>query len=275
MKTSAIFRALGRFVLCCGLLNCLFACQSTDDATLSGQPSGDTEEYLVLIAPLVKCMNLPRPTDAYNYPIYPGMATWATLSGTDEMIQACQIPVSVVRAQSTQALIQDIWEYPFFSEPLIVTSSTSYAQAVANSTSLRQLNAYRELIDRKDNIAALLNCYQAMDPLSDPLYYTYTFEALLTTDDLLPQITTADKKTFIRIALQKDGLRKTNPNHSDIFQSVSWYFIGKLLQTASYAPFEAEMANNQTLARFLDTSSLAGSSEVLKIIDRYAKTFIK
>lgn len=275
MKTSTLFRFLCRPVLAFGLFGCLCACHEAD-GSLPDPPAGNPAEYATLIAPLVKCMNLPRPADAYNYPLYPGMPAWATLSGSGEMRDACQIPVAVVQEQSTVALIWSIWEYPFFSEPLLVISSMRGAQAVANSSELLNLHAYRELLERKDNIACLLTCYQAMDPLSDPLVQTYAFEALLTADGLLPQIATAEKKAFIRAALEKDRLRVNAPDRSAAWRSVTWYFIGKLLQAASYPPFSAEIAGHESLADFLATSNqLKADSSTLEIIRKQAEAFIR
>lgn len=283
MKATAFFRLFvcSAFGFC--LLGCLSSCQETDNSgVFPAQPEpgtllpGDSPEYATLIAPLVKCMNLPRPADAYTYPVYPGMAAWATLASSEERENACQIPLGIVRAQSTAALLWDLWEYPFFAEPLVVSSSTCSAQAMANSAALQALNAYRELLERKDNTACIVACYRAMDALSDPLFHTLAFEAFLTSDDLLPQFTAAERKELVQAAREKDKLRQTDPNRSSAFRPVSWYFIGKLLQTAPYAPFTDEIAANETLARFLATSSLAEATPaILETIGKYADSFVR
>ncbi len=283
MKATVLFRFFVCSALGFCLLGCLSGCQETDnfgvfpDQPELGTPApGDSPEYAALIAPLVKCMNLPRPADAYTYPVYPGMAAWATLASSQERENACQIPLGVIRAQSTAALIWDLWEYPFFAEPLVASSSTCSAQAVANSAALQALNAYRELLERKDNTTCLVTCYRAMDALSDPLFHTLAFEAFLTSDGLLPQLTIAERKELILAAREKDKLRQTDPNRSSAFRAVSWYFIGKLLQTAPYAPFTAEIAANETLGRFLATSSLAEATPaILETIGKYADSFVR
>ena len=283
MKTTTSFRSFLCSVFGFCLLGCFSGCQETaDSGVFPGQPEqgtlapGNSPEYAALIAPLIKCMNLPRPADAYTYPLYPGMDAWATLTSSQERENACQIPLGVVRAQSTSALIWDLWEYPFFAEPLVVSSSTCLAQAVANSASLQALNAYRELLERKDNTTCLVACYLAMDALSDPLFHTLAFEAFLTCGDLLPQFSVAQRKELILAAKEKDKLRQTDPDSSSAFRPVSWYFIGKLLQTAPYAPFTAEIAANETLARFLATSSLAEATPaILETIEKHADTFAR
>lgn len=276
MKTSTFFHPFVCFILGCTLLGGLCGCQSSDDAQLPDSGTTHLGEYGELIAPLIKCMNLPRPADAYNYPFYPGMDVWATLpANTEERVKACQVPLSVVQTQSTMALIWDLWEFPFFGEPLVTTSSMRQAQAMANSMKDLQLNAYLELLDRKDNTACLTTCYLAMDPAADPLFYTYAFEAFLTADDLLPQLTDAQRKKMIEAARIKDSLRQADPNRSGSLRGVSWYLIGKLLQTAPYGPFLKEIAGNEKLASFLETSSSEEATPaVVQTIGNYADAFV-
>lgn len=276
MKTSTFTHSLVCFLLGCTLLGGLYGCQSSDDAQLPDSGTANLGEYGDLIAPLIKCMNLPRPADAYNYPFYPGMASWATLPGsTEEKVKACQVPLSVVQNQSTLALIWDLWEFPFFGEPLVTSSSMRQAQAMAHSMPDLRLNAYLELVDRKDNTACLTTCYQAMNPAADPLFYIYAFEAFLTADDLLPQLTDAQRKKIIEAARIKDSLRQADPNRSGSLRAVSWYLIGKLLQTAPYGPFLKEIAGNERLASFLETSSSAEATPALiQTIGNYADAFV-
>lgn len=276
MKTSPFTPSFVCFLVGCMLLGGLYGCQSSDDAQLPDSGTANLGEYGELIAPLIKCMNLPRPADAYNYPFYPGMASWATLpASTEEKIKACQVPLSLVQNQSTMALIWDLWEFPFFGEPLVTTSSMRQAQAMTNSMKDLQLNAYLELVNRKDNTACLTTCYQAMDPASDPLFYTYAFEALLTADDLLPQLTDAQRKKIIEAARIKDSLRQADPNRSGSLRGVSWYLIGKLLQTAPYGPFLKEIAGNEKLASFLETSSSEEATPaVVQTLCHYADAFV-
>jgi len=74
--------------------------------------------YEELILPQLQSMNMPRPTDSWNYPVYPGMDEWAKFESSQEMVDACQVPEKRLKKMSTQAVIQALWEYPFFTEPL-------------------------------------------------------------------------------------------------------------------------------------------------------------
>jgi hypothetical protein len=64
---------------------------------------------------LLECMNMPRPADSYNYPVWLGMEEWAQFKTGQEMTDACQVPEDILKTMSTQAVIQVIWEYPFLT----------------------------------------------------------------------------------------------------------------------------------------------------------------
>ncbi len=51
-------------------------------------------------------------TEAYQYPIVPGMPEWSQFNSLDEMIEACKIPKDILRNMSTDALIETVINYP-------------------------------------------------------------------------------------------------------------------------------------------------------------------
>lgn len=72
------------------------------------------EGYLELIKDKLDCMNMPRPEGSFDYYLYPGMKEWSLFKYTSHMFTTSQIPESLLKDMSTQAVIQAIWEYPFF-----------------------------------------------------------------------------------------------------------------------------------------------------------------
>jgi len=58
-----------------------------------------------------------RPSDSYNYPVYPGMKEWGNFKTNKEMLEACQVPAKTLKKMSTQAVIQALWEHVNFPTP--------------------------------------------------------------------------------------------------------------------------------------------------------------
>lgn len=249
---------------CIFLFSFLFACQHSDVIEL---PSDNW--MAIRLAP----MNMPRPADAYDYPCLPGTPEWAKLTSADERTEACLIPDAIVSAQSTQGVIQDIWEYPSFPDFIVYSSSTGL-QKVFASDFIPQSNMYKELLTRKDMTDCLLERYRRMEPSFDRWNATLAFEALLGMDEIIARLSLSEQKEMIGLALEKDRIRvKRNINKTN--RSLTWYLIGKILQSAGYEPFLAECAQNQPLSLFLQTSMLSEEEITLDRIAAHGKKFIK
>ena len=51
-------------------------------------------------------------TEAYQYPIVPGTAEWASFKTRMEKVAACQIPESILKNMTTEALVETVMNYP-------------------------------------------------------------------------------------------------------------------------------------------------------------------
>jgi hypothetical protein len=97
-----------------------------DDAMRYDYREEPGAEYLALIQDLLEAMNMPRPVDAYCYPVYPGMASWADLQTSMDHFAATQVPQSILDRQSTQAVLQNMWEHPLLGNIAIFTLGSPY-----------------------------------------------------------------------------------------------------------------------------------------------------
>ncbi|MDR3226687.1 MAG: hypothetical protein LBT56_03340, partial [Prevotellaceae bacterium] len=131
----------------------LISCEKNDITTES------EFKYEHLITAKLECMNMPRPSDSYNYPVYPGMPEWAEFETVEEMVEACQIPENTLKKMSTQAVIQAIWEYPFAFDVL------QRYQYQFDFRMFLENNAYNELTKRTDAGMALLERLTCINPL--------------------------------------------------------------------------------------------------------------
>lgn len=198
-------------------------------------------------------MNMPRPADSYNYPIRPCMNKWKELASTEEKIKACAIPIERLKTMSTQAVIQAIWEYPFFVE---ISSSIGMRNAQKDfETLFYSNNAYKELLERKDAGILLLKRYKLMDAIcKGKLIWIPPFELLFSQPNFIQQLTTAEKKKLVAIALEKNKLRVASGFFDELCEFSTLMLIARIMIYAEYPPFLNEVIDSDPLKRFIDTS---------------------
>jgi len=98
---------------------------------------------------------------AWDYPVKPGMEQWQKFNSVDDMYQACQIPVAILRKLDSESLVNICLNFP--APPLFTIFNTpqqAFMQYYSN------FNGIRELFERKDAGQFLLEKYAAMS-LSD------------------------------------------------------------------------------------------------------------
>jgi hypothetical protein len=224
----------------------LISCQANDEK----RPSDF--KYEEQIKARLECMNMARPVDSYNYPVYPGMPEWEQLGTTEEMIAACQVPGNILNEMSTQAVIQAIWEYPFMLEVLHRDQYQVDFDGVFSGN-----NAYKALAKRDDAGVALLERLNAINPLMPKAEGEPKFlEILISQDIFLSQLNTTQKKAVIEITLENDKLRQSSDEFKDNhFKATAWLLTGKLLKNAIYEPFIEAMNNNEQLKSFIDDTN--------------------
>ena len=198
------------------------------------------------------CMNMSRPVDSYDYPVYPTMDKWAEFNTKEEMMQACEISTKKLRSMSTQAIIQALWEYPFFIE--IIHRSDHFQM---DFESVMDNNAYRELEKRTDASICLLERFRIMPSICDAVIHPKAFEVLISQPVFLSGFSPEEKKEVIRLSFEKDGIRQEDPDHANsATRETCWLLVGRVMQAAEYTPFIDEINRNEKLRLFLETSIL-------------------
>jgi hypothetical protein len=231
--------------------------------------------YEEFILPKLESMNMARPADSWNYPVYPGMAEWSQFKTVQEMIDACQVPEKILKNMSTQAVIQAIWEYPFLIEPL---HRFTY-QADFDGTFLTN-NAYKELTKRADAGKSLLNRLVLVKHfIPEAIDMPYALELLSSQTVFLSQLNDKEKKTIIEISLKNDSLRQHEAEFSNILRGVTSLLMGRTMLNAGYLPFIEEADNNEQLETFLTKSSsyafIQEEEEFMQRIIFHGENFIK
>ena len=94
----------------------------------------------------------------WDYPIKPGTDAWASLSSSQEMIDACQIPADILPNLSTASLADLCMNYPLLSDMLLANNYQDGFDKLVNI-----FNGFQELFKREDAGLALLNMYEKFD----------------------------------------------------------------------------------------------------------------
>ena len=205
-------------------------------------------------------MNMPRPADSYNYPVYPSMKEWEAFTTSQEMVDACQVPKTTLSKMSTQAVVQAIWEYPFLPDVLLRYEYQSDFEAMFSEN-----NAYMELVKRKDAGTALFERLTLVNPLTPlPRLEAQVLEILISQTAFLSQLNDNDKKKIIEIAFANDDSRQSSPDSDsyNYYRATTWLLIGRTMLAANYSPFAEAVKDNEQLKFFIEGwgSEIGGDS---------------
>lgn len=96
---------------------------------------------------------------AWDYPIKPGTEGWRSLKTTQDKLDNCQIPVSVLDKLTTADLVKLCLNYPLLGDMLF--SNTGFQDGFNAISS--NFNGFQELLKRKDAGAELLRHYEVFD----------------------------------------------------------------------------------------------------------------
>ena len=223
----------------------------------------------------LKCMNMARPECSYNYPVLPGMDEWALFTTTQAMIDACQVPEAVLACQSTQAIMEALWEYPFFFE--ITFRHNHYQQDF--ETNYSNNRAYKSFVTKEDAAQSILTRLLLVDPLFPVL--PHGLELFLAQPVFLKQLNNDDKKKAVTVVFKNDSLSQiANGYGQDVMRQVTWLLIGRTMFYANYKPFVDLVNSNTQLKGFLDTSvinvyTLEEYNRFFQLIISNGQAFIK
>ena len=249
------------------------ACTSDDMALDTGS------EYENSILGILESMNMDRPHDSYNYPVYPGTAQWTKFTSGQQMRDACQVPTSVLEKMSTPAVIQAIWEHP-----LLFDVFHRYQYQMDFEALFLGNNAYRELCGRKDAVALLTQYLDVVNPVTNSVLDVgpYILELLLVQDELQSQLDEKEMEALIQIILKNDKIRQQDPEPAIRRKewAISWLLLGKMMATSGYEPFVKELENDQQLNSFVNSRTHSyidvpeREEKVRQTIIQFARSFL-
>lgn len=218
----------------------------------------------------------------YDYPITKG-EEWAALNSKDKdhRVQATQVPDSILRALTTEALLETVLTHPLNYAIVFYDSPTRAVQSLSSKS-----NAYQELLARKDGPRVILRAYQDFDPeavtqLPDStLAKTYFYVRLLTLgvfmadDRFLTKLSSGERKELVKAGLNKiERMRAGSQTYSFTTMSVLALPMVKILyQDKTKLPKDERSRTD--IERYVKVGSL-NNQETLRTIENSALAFIK
>ena len=209
------------------------------------------DEYLGINAAKIEAMNMERPAGSYDYPVCPGMEEWSVFISTWQMVSTVEIPEDMLKEMSTEALMQGIWEYPFFFE--LPTSSFSLQHGY--EALLPYINIGREFLSRDDAAECLYHRYEIVNVAHEgAIILARSLEVMLAQDVYLAKYNDEQLKKLIEMVYKNDIIRYgENSNvETGIMRSCSWFLIGRILRHIGYEPFLNILENDALMQIYMD-----------------------
>lgn len=214
----------------------------------------------------------------YHFPIKPGTEEWKKLKSGDEMASVCNIPETILKNLTTQALVNTCLNYPLFSEILSANDLQAGFSALQNN-----FNGFRELINRKDAGKELLLTYQKLNTANLSLIrsleergaFTFKFtyiELLLSQAQILSNLDTGEKHLLRQEALRKFEQKKNLISSFGTFGlNNSVWTLGKLLQVEGKQDLLSKEISKEDLNTFLSTGSFS-TEQIVNAIYNVSKS---
>lgn len=220
--------------------------------------------------------------DNYEFPIVPGTPEWVAFESRTEMINACQIPDSILTNMCTHGLIVTYFNYPLIHDIL----SSNIPQIGYDNQSF---NGLAELHKRPDALSEMMDYYSNFDLTKivelwdkgdtfnaiDARMMFYIAGIIIYQKDILGQSDIDIRKELVKIALSKYDYMLAN-------NYVSWWFayysnagiMGKAMLMSNFTPLKQAITNDPFLGRLINSGCHHASSAQINTIVGYANQFI-
>jgi hypothetical protein len=208
----------------------------------------------------------PEIIDVYIYPIRPGTPEWATLTNHDEMLEAIEIPDSVLQNISTWGLTESCFNYPLSGDCFAHNNQVAYINDLVKS-----FNGLKELFSREDISTILLYSYRHMDFSLYPNFMDRHFiELLIGCDSYLSKLNQRQLQYLASVALEKANYQRDHFESS--FPPYSYFIMANAMIHYGYKPFIKYCSTNteNSLTEIL----LWGINAQTEQIGKYAESFV-
>ena len=208
----------------------------------------------------------------YKYPIIPGTASWDSLHGFSEMRAACQVPESILRDLTTEALIQTCLDYPLF------LSFTAYDDSLGGMARvISGFNGMQELLTRKDAGSIIIKLYTQLDPRNcDPTWpplqqgdYTLRLrglELLIGHNSILSNLSKDQRRQLLALSIDRARAKLDTRTFGFADVESSALLSARLMLKDRFDEFQTALESNKRLGEFVARGRFTRRDDVDEIL---------
>lgn len=210
--------------------------------------------------------------EPYNFPVKPGDSEWGDLETDEERFKAVQIPESILKCLTDEALLQTCIDYPLYLD-MSASSDTDPLKAFEKFV-VNNFNGLQELYERKNIETVLLDRYISEDMYSFVKIYNilrlHYFFMFLSRESVISALKEDQVYKFIKHSLDKfDTIQNESPQYILRYSGVEFtitYLMARVLLCHKFLPF----VNYCNSMGYINESSVPPDKTV-----EYARRFIK
>lgn len=235
---------------------------------------------LLILAFLSVTLFAQVPQPSWDFPFKPGSEKWKSLKSHNEMVAICQIPDDVIHSLSTNDLITICLDYPLFFTLTAFNNMQEGYEQVSN-----EFNGFKELVQRKDFGAMMLNQYKLtkttdVEPLNTDLdkgkfmFRIFYLELMLSQNSTLKNLSASEMLDLLNESIRK-ATEKQELNASLFQIQSSFLLMARILNYKKFENFTKKISNQPSKYNsFLNTIFLT-DREILTEIGKSATDFVK
>lgn len=169
--------------------------------------------------------------DEYIYPIQPGTPEWAKLQSHTEMLEAIQIPDSVLEKITTWGLLESCFKYPLYGDCAAFNDQVGYINDLTQTFS-----GFKELLSREDAPKIILYFFRHWDVSLYPDFIKRNFiELTIGSDSFLSKLN--ERQLLYLISLALDMKDKENEYYTSSLPPYSFFVMANSMIHYHFKPF--------------------------------------
>ena len=186
---------------------------------------------------------------SWDYPTMPGSDKWKTFQSHDEMLEACQIPSTILTKLSTEELFLICLKYPLLMDIGAFNFFTDgYASYETN------FNGIRELYQRSNAPSVIYSYYKQLKLQNATLYSSISFvfrasviEYMISASPVVSKYSASQRKEVASELLSKLNIKKAQPgNFHDTYLNSTYRALIRIIrcdETGNLSSDNAKLAS--------------------------------
>jgi hypothetical protein len=231
-----------------------------------------------LCAPLDETSAQAAKAPVWDYPVKPGTPQWAAFETHDQMLEAIQIPESILNSLTTEELVEICLNYPLSFD---FFAYSSLLEGLVKNVAIN-FNGVQELFRRSDNVQCLLDVLKNNDLLmlqsKEAVLTTLEIgklinrhslvEVLLSHESVIANANAGQQREIAMIAVKNTLVKERTPHlYSRYSLESSAYLLGATLKTADIGA-----ASSPELERFMKEGT---TQDVRQLIEELVGNYVK